>query len=635
MSNRFHNKFHRHNHHSLSSVDPDYPDAGFDPIASYSSPFKGEFFSTGDIVTIADISGKNAGFTGNVEITGNLNVLGGYSYLETQVTISSATQITNTGTLTALTVIQQGEYPVAHFFDDGNTAFFVSGSSASPGYVGIGTHTPNKKLTVMGDISASGSISIGTLSSSLTSNEVIVNEDGTLKVKSASSILTNNLNFNYVPKVSSSGSGLVDSIIYDDGIGNIGINTQTPGATLTIEGDLSASGNIFFSNLLSSVTATNVVVQENGKLKIKEFSAFASSGGVSFTNLNSNFVPKISSSGTDFENSSIYVDSLGNVGIKTTNPTAQLTVSGNISASQNLLVSGDINTDSKYLSSGVDVLDIIKNLLTFTSDLTVNLRPGKSFGKYKNLDVIPSAGKTVKEVIELATWEHVEAVVSTFTIEKNPTSLLNYETDFYREKGNVFSKITVVIDKANFPLSLWAIQRLDSVSGVWSTLSSDSIVGDPNSLTFSYIDNDPTVKSADFVTYRIQVKDNYQIAHSMQTYSIPKTINFYSSFYVGTDTSVHTMAGLSSFLVPIALGNTNIISLTGITNGLSDCTYIIAPASKGNITSATFNGINLLSNLVPQIGTFVGTNVYGVSANYTSTQATAFAVSTDLYTLTW
>ena len=43
MSSRLHNKFHRHNHHTNSTNDPRYPDASYDPIASYTSPFNGPF----------------------------------------------------------------------------------------------------------------------------------------------------------------------------------------------------------------------------------------------------------------------------------------------------------------------------------------------------------------------------------------------------------------------------------------------------------------------------------------------------------------------------------------------------------------------------------------------------------------
>ena len=46
MSSRLHNKFHRHNHHTTSTNDPRYPDASYDPIASYAVPFNGPFVAT-------------------------------------------------------------------------------------------------------------------------------------------------------------------------------------------------------------------------------------------------------------------------------------------------------------------------------------------------------------------------------------------------------------------------------------------------------------------------------------------------------------------------------------------------------------------------------------------------------------
>lgn len=41
MANRFHNKFHKYNHHTEKQ--DNIPDAGYDPIASHESPFLGDF----------------------------------------------------------------------------------------------------------------------------------------------------------------------------------------------------------------------------------------------------------------------------------------------------------------------------------------------------------------------------------------------------------------------------------------------------------------------------------------------------------------------------------------------------------------------------------------------------------------
>jgi len=96
MSSRLHNKFHRHNHHTTSTNDARYPDASFDPIASYTVPFNGTFVvqssagaalkysavqtnvaidAGGDIVTTGKFIGDGSGLT-NVQVTSIVNLSG-------------------------------------------------------------------------------------------------------------------------------------------------------------------------------------------------------------------------------------------------------------------------------------------------------------------------------------------------------------------------------------------------------------------------------------------------------------------------------------------------------------------------------------------------------------------------------
>lgn len=55
MSSRFHNKYHRHNHHTIARYDPRYPDASHDPIASPESPFYGDFVMRGCLFATSDL----------------------------------------------------------------------------------------------------------------------------------------------------------------------------------------------------------------------------------------------------------------------------------------------------------------------------------------------------------------------------------------------------------------------------------------------------------------------------------------------------------------------------------------------------------------------------------------------------
>ena len=212
MSNRLHQKFHRFNHHSVPANqvrDPQYPDKGYDPIASFDSPFQGEFYSQGDIITTQSLTAEKNGTIGNnllvgndlsvthnlsvvndiylgrdltvernLRVKGNLNIDGEFSRIETLVYTTSAVTITNTGDGPALNVDQTGENSIANFSDSGNSVFFIEGTQARPGFVGINTIEPNERLTIVGNISAGGEL--GPDSSGRTNGEIFSN---TLKTK--------------------------------------------------------------------------------------------------------------------------------------------------------------------------------------------------------------------------------------------------------------------------------------------------------------------------------------------------------------------------------------------------------------------------------------------------------------------
>lgn len=127
MSNRFHSKYHRHNHHTVNTEDPRYPDAGHDPIASPESPFLGDFFMLGTLSAVgtpkfseyiakpagvfyaeetaliaqAPLSGVAFVADGNVRITGNLSAANIFLNGITTPTLPSAT---TTGTFLVIQI---------------------------------------------------------------------------------------------------------------------------------------------------------------------------------------------------------------------------------------------------------------------------------------------------------------------------------------------------------------------------------------------------------------------------------------------------------------------------------------------------------------------------------------------------
>lgn len=93
----------------------------------------------------------------DLTVKGNLTVEGTTTQLDTYVYATSSVTVTNIGTGPALTVTQLGNEAIAAFYDDSNAvALYVDGHNNRAGNVGIGTNQADSKLTVLGDISASG-----------------------------------------------------------------------------------------------------------------------------------------------------------------------------------------------------------------------------------------------------------------------------------------------------------------------------------------------------------------------------------------------------------------------------------------------------------------------------------------------
>ena len=161
---RFHNKWHRRNHHSQSS--PDYPDSATDPIASPEEPFIGDFVISGNLS-----ASKNLYVDQDATIQGSLSVLGNFTYLDTIVSVTSALSVINSGTGPALTVVQNGPQPIARFIDGDASggqryALYIDNN----GYVTINGDIPYQKfdpvygavrsaqLAVSGNILAGGNV---------------------------------------------------------------------------------------------------------------------------------------------------------------------------------------------------------------------------------------------------------------------------------------------------------------------------------------------------------------------------------------------------------------------------------------------------------------------------------------------
>ena len=123
MSSRFHNKYHRHNHHTVALDDPRYPDASHDPIASPDSPFLGPFVMFGTLSAVGMVptnQTSNYGVSGDIiagifvapatsavaiRAEGSIQATGG---------LSISGDIITTGTIYATTVVFTGDVVTTH-----------------------------------------------------------------------------------------------------------------------------------------------------------------------------------------------------------------------------------------------------------------------------------------------------------------------------------------------------------------------------------------------------------------------------------------------------------------------------------------------------------------------------------------
>jgi hypothetical protein len=158
-------------------------------------------------------------------IQGNLSVLGEFTYIDTIVSITSALSVVNHGTGPAFYAEQTGaNQPIAKFVDtEGGEIVFDDG-----GKVGIGTASPAEKLTVTGNISASGNISGQQIKSTTLSatGRVDASNISTIenKVEGLYSYLINNFDTNQITTATS----LTDFV---DNFSKAGL---TPGDVITL-----------------------------------------------------------------------------------------------------------------------------------------------------------------------------------------------------------------------------------------------------------------------------------------------------------------------------------------------------------------------------------------------------------------
>jgi hypothetical protein len=202
------------------------------------------------------------------DIRGNLNVIGRLSATDivnfnSGLTARDAVLFDVNTSAPALEITQRGSGYSLLVEDELNdtTPFAITNS----GNVGVGTSTPNEKLTVFGNLSVSGTLSatmIEAVSSRITYLDIREYELSGFRATGPVIIETNSSDTTL--RITQSGSGDVirveDSHAIDmtpfivKGDGKVGIGVSTPNELLTVAGNISAYGNVFAFNTLSTPT---------------------------------------------------------------------------------------------------------------------------------------------------------------------------------------------------------------------------------------------------------------------------------------------------------------------------------------------------------------------------------------------
>jgi len=242
-----------------------------------------------------------------------------------------------------------------------NTTLSSSVIYQTGGNVGIGTTTPGDKLDVVGDIvlgSATERLSLrsgGIGFNRKTSDGAIYDSSRFAYQLNHTPSATNTSDYLAIQIYNGSGTQITPGALVINGVGNVGIGTTSPTATLTVS---KAASNFMFD--LDNATETEFKLRTYNSGSTGAGTAVFTQGLYYSTNENGAIKFHRGNGGTDgfltFSTTAterVRIDANGNVGIGTTSPGEKLSVIGNVSASA-YIKSGGTSTQFLKADGSVD-----------------------------------------------------------------------------------------------------------------------------------------------------------------------------------------------------------------------------------------------------------------------------------------
>lgn len=288
---------------------------------------------------------------------------------------------------------------------------------------------------------------------------------------------------------------------------------------------------------------------------------------------------------------------LNSVGL--TMPSAFTVINSPLTTDGTLIVSG-AGTISQYIR-GNGTLATLPVTPTFTGPLTVSLSGGKTFGKYKNLDVIPATGKTAAEVIQLAIVEALDPILtlsSPTTIAFNQVIISNVLNFSYIIKSldGVVATVSLEWKRAGSPANggtddLWVVLSTNTAITTFTHPAPNNSAFNTNVYNYRYIvtdDKGGTATALLNITPAAYVAPTIQLTAIATTKTAPETDTLRETGNISTNLSGNIIRNsanvpMTSYTLQYSVNNLTWFDI-GSSVPLSGASQAITPVTHNDPT---------------------------------------------------